>query len=399
MPRSLLISLAATLACGAPTSSTNDYDASADAGPTPSSDATADVRASDVVSPDAGSARAPHGAYLVGFGQPLTGTQQAAALSVSGLDGVYVSKKWSEIEPSSGAYSFTALNTDLDIAAAAGKAISVGIGAGSVAPAWFCAQSNACLPFIIIPQYDQTQCNGVELPIPYTPVFLQAWLGLIDALAADLAASPARYAAVNVIKVTGINGETEETDLPSKPAQTRACTGGSACSNGTCTKPDDTARWLANGYSLSAVQSAWVQIATHFHDALPDKHLDYQVGTAWPNDSKPSLHATLVAYGESSFPGFVVQSNGLNATGGGASEVLGASSAGFTTGYQTAFYVYGDPQCQMAGSIQVPAGTCPESILKDAVDVGISKQAKFIEFYVQDVNGFPSTIMYAHQSL
>jgi hypothetical protein len=224
-------------------------------------------------------------------------------------------------------------------------------------------------------------------------------MNLIDQLAADLALVPTRYAAVNVVKITGINGETEETDLPSAPAQTHACTGGSACSAGTCTKPDDTTLWLANGYSLGAVQSAWTQIADHFHQKLPDKRLDYQVGTAWPDDSKPSLHTTLVAYGETNFPGFVVQSNGLNATGGGASEVAAAATSGFTTGYQTAFYVYGDPQCQMAGSIQVEAGTCPESILKDAVDVGISKQAKFIEFYVQDINGYPSTILYAHQNL
>jgi hypothetical protein len=388
--------------CSSPMPSNGDagIDAATETGP-PATDAGSDaaVPDADATVGDAGLSSAPQGAYLVTFGQPLSGAPQTAALAVNGLDGVYVSKKWSEVETSEGTYTFAALNSDLDQAATAGKKISVGIGAGSVAPAWFCAKPGACLSFVIIPQYDKTQCNGVALPIPYSATFLTAWLSMIDQLAADLAASPTRYAAVSVVKITGINGETEETDLPSQPAETHACTGGSACSAGTCTKPDDTSLWLQNGYSLGAVKNAWTTIASHFHQMLPDKRLDYQVGTAWPDDSNPSLHTVLVGYGEASFPGFVVQSNGLNATGGGASEVVTAATSGFVTGYQTAFYVYGDAQCQMAGSMSVPPGTCPESILKGAVDVGISKQAKFIEFYVQDVNGYPNTILYAHQSL
>jgi hypothetical protein len=349
--------------CSSPIPSNGDagVDAGTETGPM-STDAGNDAAApdADAAALDGGLAPAPQGAYLVTFGEPLSGAPQTAALAVNGLDGVYVSKKWSEVEMSEGTYTFETLNSDLDTAAAAGKKISVGIGAGSVAPSWFCAKAGACLSFVIIPEYDKTQCNGVELPIPYSTTFLTAWLSLIDQLAADLGASPTRYAAVDVVKITGINGETEETDLPSQPAETHACTGGSACSGGTCTKPDDTSLWLANGYSLSAVKTAWTTIADHFHQMLPDKRLDYQVGTAWPDDSNPSLHTVLVGYGEATFPGFVVQSNGLNATGGGASEVAAAASSGFVTGYQTAFYVYGDSQCQMAGSMSVPAGTCPE---------------------------------------
>jgi hypothetical protein len=344
-------------------------------------------------------APAPHGAYLVSFGGPLSDPKMAQALATPSLDGVFLYLRWSDLEPTDGSFDFSSLDADLD-AVPSGMGVSIAVAAGAHAPAWLCAlKPSPCLHFTIIPEATPSQCNAVSLPKPYDPTFQARWLAFIDALAAHLRAAPSRLAKVSVIKVTGINGETAETTLPSQPATTASCTSGSGCVAGTCNKPDDTSLWLANGYSLAALQAAWIKIADEFHAQLPGQRLDYQHGPAFPADSNPSLHVVLMSYGIAHYPGFVAQSNGLTAVGGAPQPIVDAATAGAVTGYQTFYYVFGDSQCRMARSITIATGTCPESILHDAIDVAKSKSAKFVELYEQDVNGFPAEVLYAHQQL
>ncbi len=346
-----------------------------------------------------------NGVFVPTFGQPLSTeatlkTILATPSLLATIDGFYIQRPWSDLEPSDGKYDFTALDADLDAAKNAHVKVTLSVGAGSSMPAWLCASAGAgaeCATFVQIPYARPGDCTSFSVPVPWDSVFQKRWAAFIAALGKHLVAYESLVAAV---KVTGINSDTDETQLPHDSGGSVSCSSGPACTHGTCAVTDAPSAWSTLGYTESRVLDAWSSIQSEFATAFPKAVLDVQiVGKGFPNDPTGSVTKSIVASGLSALAGrFAVQANGLDATGGVPGDVLQAAGTGAIAGYQMLQKVEGDPHCVMAKGL--PPGTpCDATVLEDAVNVGLANQASFLEIYATDVVAFPTTVECAKDEL
>jgi hypothetical protein len=343
------------------------------------------------------------GVFVPTFGQPLAteSTLQQILTTPSlraTIDGFYIQRPWSELEPSDGTFDFTDLDDDLSTAMANHAKVTISVGAGSAMPSWLCGTAGAkCASFVQTIYAQPGVCTSFSVPVPWDSVFQNRWAAFIAALATHLVKYESIIAA---IKMTGINADTNETQLPHDSGDSVSCTSGPACSHGTCAVTDAPAAWTALGYSTSVVLTAWGSIQDEFAKAFPSTVLDVElVGNGFPDDPTDTVINTIVSSGLAQLKGrFAVQSNGLNATGGVPTVDVQAAGEGAIVGYQMLQKVSGDPSCVMAKGL--PAGTpCNATVLEDAINVGLADHASFLEIYSTDVPAFPSTVACAHAEL
>jgi hypothetical protein len=319
------------------------------------------------------------------------------------VDGVFVYETWDSIEPNGPTNSnWSDLDAWLDAIVAHGKKATIAIVAGAHTPAWVGSPSDY-LTFTVWEAAAEHCSTNLRIPIPWHTAFLDAWQGFIGRFGAHLAQNPPRDAAVISIKLTGLNNHSAETFLPNLRSSTYQTP------NGPCTTTDAPVLWHSVGYTEVLVESAWQTIAGYFDQAFPTKPFTMQdVDKGFPpevdatgkvappsnNVSTAIINLGLAMFGTARW---VVQGTGLSATGGTIAAVdQYATNPGAVVGYQTFYYVNGDPNCVMNGG-----GTCTESVLQSAIALGTMSphNAKYLELYEEDIAGFPATAAAAHLQL
>jgi hypothetical protein len=345
------------------------------------------------------------GIFTPTFGHKYSPTDPfvTSILDSPSVDGVFVYETWDGIEPNGPANSnWSDLDAWLDAIVAHGKKATIGIVAGAHTPAWVGSPADY-LTFTVWEAAPKSCQSNLRIPIPWHTAFLDAWQGFVGRFGAHLSQNPVHDAAVVSIKLTGVNNHSAETFLPNLRSSTYQTT------NGPCTTTDAPLLWHTVGYTEALVESAWQTIAGYFDQAFPTKPFTMQdvdkgfppevdaIGRVAPpsnNVSTAIINLGLAKFGTARW---VVQGTGLTATGGtiGAVDQY-AANPGAVVGYQTFYYVNGDPNCVMNGG-----GICNESVLQSTIALGTMNphNAKYLEIYEEDIAGFPATVAAAHTQL
>ena len=180
---------------------------------------------------------------------------QSSTYSLSYIDGVAIRAIWSAIEPSNGGYSWDALDSVVSQAVAAGKKVSIAIGAGRNTPGWvFTAGAQA-----VNMNFAGTgaTCSAITEPAPWDATYQAAFNSMLQALAAHLTATGA-LSSVSVVKFTGINQITEELVMSHSALNPPAC-------------DNATAQWQAAGYTPAKVIAAFQSLEADTAAAFPGK--------------------------------------------------------------------------------------------------------------------------------
>jgi hypothetical protein len=358
--------------------------------------------------PTSTSAVAPRGVYVPTFGQSIANDSAlAAALSATTVDGFVIAAAWKDVEPAQDAYDFeTHVGANLRAVAAAGKRATISIGAGIASPAYVCTSAGAtCLDLVVRFKQGNQQCIHETLPLPWDPV-LQARFGkMVAAFGAYIAGDATLAQAVVAVKITGFNDHDEETILPVETGLTEPCTVGDACgADMMCHETDTVTAFQTAGYTSDVAVQAFATFAGQFRAAFPNVAISSQITSQFPalvGTSPPTTTAVPVAMvqrliGDASLAPVTVQDNGLTATGGVDIGTVDAHAAGVPVGYQMLAYVANNAACLMAGTTRQ---ACSESILRAAIDLGVTSGASWLEIYKQDIVAYPASIAYAHGKL
>ncbi|MGD0073472.1 MAG: beta-galactosidase [Candidatus Binataceae bacterium] len=332
-----------------------------------------------------GSAASIAGIYAVGRLNPKVTREVLANRNVDGLTLRYW---WRDVEPSEGAFDWGKVDRDIAEARSYGKKVSLTVGAGYGTPPWVFTDGAQPFTFRWTMQWGPPVCSEQRIPVPWDLVFLSKWRAFVREFGRKYDSNPA----VVLIKLTGVNSATAETNLPRQKGKMIERKGTS------CASSDDIAEWRQLGYTDQKVASAWTEIADTFAQSFPHKKFALQTG---PN-SLPNLNApargrrrggggggrvkdqqpeNLANEGISRYDGqFVVQNNFLSAFRNW--EELAQYSKRTATGDQMLWWVTGDKNCRMNHKIQ-PCD--PRTVMQAAINRGIDAGAIYLEIYTQDI--------------
>ncbi len=226
------------------------------------------------------SGQLPHGLYVYSYPRFIKSGEFERALAVKGIEGAAVVMNWAELEPTNGGYDFAEFDRRVGLVRSRGLAIELGILAGGGAPAWIYASPPAGrgarrLDFVFSHHNGKGPCINVALAPPWDANYQAAFGEMLDHLAAHLRTTGA-LKDVTVVKLTGVNTDTDEARLP---AETPEETGNSCVT-------DAIAAWRSVGYRPSLVAAAMRDVATSWKRAFPDV---WKVFPLIPRGSFPPL--------------------------------------------------------------------------------------------------------------
>ncbi len=315
-------------------------------------------------------------------------------------EGVYIRMVWNTIEPAPGRYDWSLLDFELEKALKAGKKISVSVIAGGYAPEWLWDKGAQNSTFVVGQGGGANRrCRNLKLGWPWDPVYQDAFVAMMKALAQHLRDVPGAYEAVRIVKLTGINQITEELRLPSGDGTQRGMP--DPCLS------DATQLWRTAGYKPSLLVQAWNKIAVGINEAFPDKLLatdildrnDFPpIGENGGPVRIPKVKDEIIRSGISRFPSrYAVQWNGLSAERV-STVVEAAGRAGAVIGWQTnAFRGRDGAGCNVARA--EPAQTCDDQRYLAILDRGIAAGGKYIEIWQADALAFRGALAKATEKL
>jgi hypothetical protein len=231
--------------------------------------------------------------------------------------------------------------------------------------------------------YSFPYCQQVSLPVPWDPIFEAKWGAFIAAFGARYNANPT----VSHVKLTGVNGVSQETTLPHGVNE--------VINNGQCTGYNDVQDWQNLGYTRTLVEGAWELFAGEFNAAFPQTEFAGMFagcpnglppidenGAVIPGVTCDTQGTTdIINYGVANFGlgRFIGQNNGLTATQ--ISKLITAIASSVETGYQEE-----NPQGTNFGT---------------ASTLAINNGADFLEVYESDLTNSSnqSAIVTAHDGL
>ncbi len=223
---------------------------------------------------------APRGLYIYPYPAFIRSGEYERALSAKGIDGAAVVMKWAEIEPARGVYDFSEFDRRIKLVRAHGLAIELGILAGGSAPEWLYLPSPTDkgarkLSFVFSHHNGKGPLLPVTLAPPWEPSYQAAFSEMLGQVAQHLRAIDALQD-VAVVKLTGVNTDTEEARLP---AETPEETGNPGVS-------DAISMWRSVGYRPALVVQAMREVAMAWTRAFPDT---WMVLPIIPQASFPSI--------------------------------------------------------------------------------------------------------------
>lgn len=300
------------------------------------------------------------------------------------VTGVTLNSTWSNLEPNQGQFHWTDLDKQVAQATQAGRQIALSVTPGAFSPKWLYSAGAAKFGFRWYLSWGFPLCSSASIPLPWDPVYLNAWTSFIRALAAHYAGNPA----VTVIKLTGINAQSAETLLPYTSAG--HIVGGSLCGAAPIAP---VSAWQAVGYRASKIASAWNTIVAAFAAAFPNQQLMMETGP-WgfpPIDANGNLivgSAGDLALGPMLMTAgaqvigarFALENNGLST--GWVFPMPAAVPAGTPMAFQTAWRITGDATCQVNNFI-TPCD--PATVTTIALANANAASAEMVEMYVVDI--------------
>lgn len=224
--------------------------------------------------------RPPHGIYVYSYPRFIQNGEFDRALAVKGVEGAAVVMKWVEIEPQRGRYDFGEFDRRVELIRSHGLAIELVILAGGGSPEWIYLPTAADkgarrLDFVFSHHSGKGRCINVTLAPPWNASYQAALADMLEHVADHLRKTGAlKYVAV--VKLTGVNTDTDETRLPAETSQTT----GNPCVS------DAISAWQSVGYRPSLVVQAMRSIATSWAHAFPDT---WKVFALIPQGSFPPI--------------------------------------------------------------------------------------------------------------
>jgi uncharacterized protein (TIGR03437 family) len=343
-----------------------------------------------------------------------TAAAVTAALNIPGDDGVALVIGWDGLEPSPGQYEWALLDQWMTLATSRGKKIDLIIPAGASEPAWLfqAAPTGAGatpLNFTITPHGGATsECQSETIARPWDPAFLSRWDALLAAVSAHLKSSGS-YAAVTLLRLTGINRTTEELRLPAETAQ----------STGLACVTDALTTWQQAGYRPSLLLQAWDQITNSFQKSFPDKAFSVSIIPQNPfpaiaedgsviKGSVPDQNQPLLALAAQKFSGRLVIQYDFLMPGESASTATidYAQTLGTMLAFQTNEYLGQTGQGAACSEPVSNPAPCTAATFIAMLQTGIfplgqsnSLRSQYIEVFQANANAFPGDIEQAHQLL
>jgi len=353
------------------------------------------------------------GIYIDSNALPLDKTNTAnlgASLSVPGVDGLVLVLSWANLETNLGQYVWTNLDTWMSNAIAANLKVDLSLRAGDKTPAWLFASKASGgagatpLTFSFSPSDGAGgNCETETIAAPWDTNFLSVWDDMLSAVSNHLAAR-GTYSAVELLRLTGINRNSDELHLP---AQTSASTGLDCVSNAP-------AIWQAAGYTPSNLLSGWSNILSSFKKYFPDKSYSAAIIALTNVNAFPPIDDSgnitnivpqdqnwpLVALASQMFRGrLVIQNNSLFPDRPAQWQTVNsATGLGTMIAFQTNENGPGDSaDCN---------GTCSDSSFLAMLQTGIyplaetnSLRAQYIEIFAADALAFTNATWQAHEGL
>jgi hypothetical protein len=351
------------------------------------------------VQPRTGASAEVAGVYVVGF--PLRSAKSLlpeAVYRMPQVDGIYLNLVWSALAPREGAFDWTLFDEEIGRAVKAGKAISIGVRTGRFTPEWVLAGSGHS-QFVAGPHNGAAgRCESFLVAWPWDENYQAAYGSLMASIAAHLKTIPRAYESVRIVKITGINEQTQELRLP-------AGHGNAGTGPGSCRTSDADAAWGAAGYSDEKVLKAWERFAALTAAAFPGKVLGIEVlqsndfpriGSA--GSAARDLKESIVSEALARWPGRIaVQWDGLSA-GRHAEFVVAAARRGAIIGWQTnLFRGFKGAGCD-ADRFQ-DARPCTDDSYGAILRNGVEHGARYLEIWPPDAIAFPQAVAEASRAL
>ena len=339
----------------------------------------------------------------------------AAALLVPGVDGLLLNIGWDQIEPVMGQFQWDTLDLWIRSAIMAGRRITLSVGDGMRTPSWLFqpppdGAGAKPLNFSISRKGGLSSvCDSETIPAPWDPAFLQQWDNMLAAVSAHLKSAGA-YDHVVLLRLTGINRDTDELHLPAETPQSTHL----ACVS------DAIATWQQAGYRPSLLLQGWDAITNSFQKSFPDKSFTVAIiartDTPFPPIAEdgsvmtgaiPDLSGPPLTLASQKFPGRLVIQNNTLYPGVPAqpATIQFGQSLGTMIAFQTNEDVTsgGNGKAANCGTGLLDTVPCTATSYLTLLDTGIyplgqtnSLRAQYIEVFSADANAFSDDILQAH---
>jgi hypothetical protein len=340
----------------------------------------------------------------------------AASLTVPGVDGLVLVLSWTNLESSMGSFNWKDLNTWMSNAMQAKLRVDLSIRAGNKTPSWLFDPSTnggaGAKPLTFSysakdGQLGNGNCDTETIAAPWDTNFLTAWNDMLAHVSSHLKAI-GTYDTVKLLRLTGINRDTDELHLP---AQTTNSTGLDCVS-------DAPAIWSAAGYSPSNLLWGWSNILSSFQTYFPDKSFSVAIiapTNVYPfppiddnhniTNVPPDQNFPLLSLAAQMFRGrLVIQNNSLYPGERARPQTVeSAVSLGTLIGFQT--NENGPGESATCGTANNPTNCADASYLVMLnkgiypLDATNSLRAQYIEVFAADVNAFSNAVWQAHLEL
>ncbi len=368
-----------------------------------------------------GSAQAPppRGIFVYSYPRFVENGAYERAMAVKGVDGAAVVMTWAEIEPKKDVFDFTEFDRRVRLARSHELAIELAILAGGGAPDWIYAPAPAGvgarrLTFVFSHHHGQGKTLAVTMAPPWDAAYLSAFDTMLSHLADHLRQTGA-LPYVSVVKLTGINTDTDEIRLPNETPE----------STGNRSVTDAVLTWRSVGYRPALVAEAMREVAAAWASAFPGA---WKVLPIIPQNSFPPIgergqsldgrQAKLVVRrlldelagtAEGANRGrFILQMDWLNADLPVRPRVVQiASTLGVPVAWQTNFYLGREGKGAGCGGKFGATSHCDNGSFLRMLEAGIAPKGgssanargTFIEVFPPDVIEYAPAVLRAHEEM
>lgn len=369
------------------------------------------------------------GIYVIGQKFFLSNGQLAQAIASPAVDGILVDLDWTDIASPTATktYSWTLLDSMVQLAVSQGKKFEIAIITGGTTPSWVFEPPpqglGAAFGNFEYVQADKpgASCIPEELALPWDGNYIAAVADLLQQLSAHLKAQ-GTYASMTMLRLTGINTLTDELRLPAQPP---AAVAQFSCLNGNLQE------WTTVGYTQGKLATGWQQMLTALLRAFPDKFFNVALITengfpAFTPNGTPVLSppasasavqqasavvvSNLVQLAEQQLAGqLVLQSNGLvNAEQLDTITISLAQTNGALLAWQTNEWELQTGGAACGGSRGSPVACQSEADFHTLLTTGIYPQgssgtnplkASYLELFAPNILAFPTAVLKAHNTL
>lgn len=179
---------------------------------------------------------------------------------------ITICRYWNNLNPSSGVYDWTDLDTDIANIIANGKQFSIKVAAGDKTPAWVYTLPVTKLTFSEFVGDDNVLVT-IDQPVFWEANYKTAWATFVTALSAHLQADPNVWASLSHVSITGVNRKTDEYGICAQEEEYRAPN----------TSSDAVAIWLGAGYTEASILSTQETFNTLFATQFAGKDLAFSM--------------------------------------------------------------------------------------------------------------------------